>query len=145
MLVKPDDDKRDIQLSDAPPLEMTADALLADFTHYFGRTLGRRTVHTDSPFLYQALVYAARDRIMERWNRTRRDKEAANARTVSYLSLEYLMGRLLYNALLNLGITDEAREALHRIGLNLEEVCERAIGCQNARVVRCFKFTQVYF
>ena len=50
---------------------MTADAILQDFTHYFGRMLGRRTIQVDSPFLYQAVVYAARDRLMERWNQTR--------------------------------------------------------------------------
>ncbi|MBT8071878.1 MAG: glycogen/starch/alpha-glucan phosphorylase, partial [Gammaproteobacteria bacterium] len=42
-----------------------------------------------------------------------------------YLSLEFLMGRLLRNALLNLGITDEASEALDRLGVNLEDVHEQ--------------------
>lgn len=62
----------DIELLQSPPLDMTADAILADFTHYFGRMLGRRTINASSPFLYQSVVYAARDRIMERWNRTDR-------------------------------------------------------------------------
>lgn len=143
MLVKSDDDREEIKLTQGPPLEMSADALLADFTHYFGRNLGRRTVHTDSPFLYQSLVYAARDRIMERWNATRRAKEQADVRSVSYLSLEFLMGRLLHNALLNLGIIDDMREALSRIGLDLEEVCERELdaGLGNGglgRLAACF-------
>ncbi|MEM8817804.1 MAG: hypothetical protein AAGE85_18470 [Pseudomonadota bacterium] len=57
----------DIELLQAPDLPMDADAILKDFTHYFGRMLGRRTIRTRSPFLYQAVVYAARDRLMERW------------------------------------------------------------------------------
>ena len=45
----------DIELLEAPDLPMTADAILKDFTHYFGRMLGRRTIRANSPFLYQAL------------------------------------------------------------------------------------------
>jgi len=115
----------DIELLQSPQLPMTADAILEDFTHYFGRMLGRRTIRTRSPYLYQAVVFAARDRLMERWGRTRIALERDGNRRVAYLSLEFLMGRLLRNALLNLGIEGETREALSRLGLDLEEVYER--------------------
>ena len=115
---------RGIELLQTPPLEMTADAILEDFTHYFGRMLGRRTISTDSPFLYQSVVYAARDRLMERWNATRLAEAHNDHRRVCYLSLEFLMGRLLRNALLNLGMEDDTSEALSRLGLDLEEVYE---------------------
>ncbi len=115
----------DIELLQAPSLPMTADAMLEDFTHYFGRMLGRQTIRTKSPFLYQAVVYAARDRLMERWAKTRNATESADRCRVAYLSLEFLMGRLLSNALLNLGIEDETSEALSRLGLDLEDVYER--------------------
>ena len=125
MSSKPDKQVGDRELLQTSDLPMTADAILSDFTHYFGRLLGRRTIQTDSPFLYQSVVYAARDRLMERWNKTRNANEAVNNRRVSYLSLEFLMGRLLRNALLNLGIEDATTEALERLGLDLEDVCER--------------------
>ncbi len=115
----------DIELLQAPALPMTADAILEDFTHYYGRMLGRRTIRSQSPFLYQAIVFAARDRLMERWGKTRNAAERAGNRRVAYLSLEFLMGRLLRNALLNLGIEDETAAALNRLGLNLEDVFER--------------------
>ena len=115
----------EIELLQAPSLPMTSDAILKDFTHYFGRMLGRRTIRTKSPFLYQAVVFAARDRMMERWGRTRMALERDDNRRVNYLSLEFLMGRLLRNALLNLGIEKETAEALQRIGLDLEDVCDR--------------------
>jgi len=54
----------DIELLQSPSLPMTADSMLEDFTHYFGRMLGRQTIRTKSPFLYQAVVFAARDRLM---------------------------------------------------------------------------------
>ena len=112
-------------LLESSPLPMTADAILEDFTHYFGRMLGRRRIDTKSPFVYQSVVYAARDRLMERWARTQRAAETADCRRVSYLSLEFLMGRLLRNALLNLGIADETTAALDRLGLKLEDIYER--------------------
>lgn len=115
----------DIELLPAAPLELTPDAILRDITHYFGRMLGRRTVHTKLPFLYQAVVYATRDRLMERWGRTRIAVERDNNRRASYLSLEFLMGRLLRNALLNLGIEEQTAEALERIGIRLEDLYDR--------------------
>ncbi len=115
----------DIELLQAPDLPMTTDAIFEDLTHYFGRMLGRRTIRTKLPFLYQAVVYAARDRLMERWGRTRMAIEREDNRRVSYLSLEFLMGRLLRNALLNLDIEGETEEALQRIGLKLEDVYDR--------------------
>jgi starch phosphorylase len=115
----------EVELLQAPELPMTSDAILSDLTHYFGRMLGRRTIRTASPFLYQAVVYATRDRLMERWGKTRMAIERDDNRRVSYLSLEFLMGRLLRNALLNLGIEKETAEALNRIGLDLEDVYDR--------------------
>ena len=132
-----------VELLQAPELPMTSDAILKDFTHYFGRMLGRRTIRTESPFLYQAVVYAARDRLMERWGKTRMAIERDHSRRVSYLSLEFLMGRLLRNALLSLGIEDETTEALNRIGLALEDVYprEQDAGLGNGglgRLAACF-------
>jgi starch phosphorylase len=133
----------EVELLSAPELPMTADAILKDLTHYFGRMLGRRTIRTASPFLYQAVVYATRDRLMERWGKTRMAIERDDNRRVSYLSLEFLMGRLLRNALLNLGIEEETAEALNRIGLELEDVCgrEHDAGLGNGglgRLAACF-------
>jgi len=143
MSAKPDNTNGDRELLQTSELPMTADGILRDFTHYFGRMLGRRTIKVDSPFLYQSVVYAARDRLMERWNKTRNAVEAHDNRRVAYLSLEFLMGRLLRNALLNLGIEDETTAALDRIGLDLEDVCdrERDTGLGNGglgRLAACF-------
>ncbi len=115
----------DFELLQASDLPMDADAILKDFTHYFGRMLGRRTIQSKSPYLYQAVVYAARDRLMERWARTRKSVQRDDNRRVAYLSLEFLMGRLLRNALLNLDLEEATGEALGRLGLELEEVYER--------------------
>ncbi|HZV82072.1 MAG TPA: glycogen/starch/alpha-glucan phosphorylase, partial [Geobacteraceae bacterium] len=65
-----------------------------------------------------------RDRLMERWKNTRYAYEESDCKRGYYLSLEFLMGRTLGNAMLSLGVTDEAAEALHALGLELEDLAE---------------------
>ncbi|WP_424948410.1 glycogen/starch/alpha-glucan phosphorylase [Candidatus Spongiihabitans sp.] len=116
-----------MQLLHAPALKMNADALLQDCAHYFGRMLGRGS-HVNhgalSPGLFEALAYATRTRLMERWSRTNNALQSGQHRRAHYISLEFLMGRLLRNALLSLGIQDQAADALQRIGVELEDVYE---------------------
>jgi starch phosphorylase len=123
--VRPDDTENEIELIESAQLPMTADGVLADFKHYFGRMLGRRTIRTKSPFLYQAVAFTARDRLTERWIRTRQATEQNVNRRTCYLSLEFLMGRLLRNALLSLDIEKPTEEALGRLGLELEDIYDR--------------------
>jgi len=115
----------DMELMNPPPLGMDAESILSDAIHYHSRMLGRRTVYKQENFLYQAVVHATRDRLMERWIETRTNKERSHSKRAVYLSLEFLMGRLLRNALLNLGITGDTTEALQRIGVELEDLHEQ--------------------
>ncbi|MEJ2535296.1 MAG: glycogen/starch/alpha-glucan family phosphorylase, partial [Gammaproteobacteria bacterium] len=122
---------------------MDAEAILADVTPYYTRMLGRRTLSTETPFLYQSLVHANRDRLMERWNQTTIAIEREGSRRACYLSMEYLMGRLLGNALYSLGSTDASSRALNRLGVELEQVLdrERDAGLGNGglgRLAACF-------
>lgn len=107
-----------------PELEMTAEGILDDFARYFGHALGQRPEHESSEFAYKSLVRATRDRLLERWKQTNEAMTSSDSRRVSYLSLEFLIGRLLRNALLNLDIDDETADAMSTAGLNLEEICE---------------------
>ena len=107
-----------------PPLAMDTDGILRSFAHYFLHTLGRRVVSSESPFVYRAIAYVLRDRLFERLNATLRRTEEAESRQACYLSLEYLMGRLLRNAALNLGIDEVCAEACSRLGLSHADVLE---------------------
>ena len=127
MAVRPDDTEKEIEIIESTQLPMTADGVLADFKHYFGRMLGRRTIRTKSPFLYQAVAFTARDRLTERWVRTRQATERDVNRRTCYLSLEFLMGRLLRNALLSLDIEESTEEALGRLGLALEDIYDLSL------------------
>jgi len=86
---------------------------------------------------------AVRDRIIERMIRTQGVHNDGNVRRVYYFSLEYLMGRLLVNNLLNSGILDHTREALTDLGLDLEGLREEEVdmGLGNGglgRLAACF-------
>ncbi|MEW5755479.1 MAG: glycogen/starch/alpha-glucan phosphorylase [Pseudomonadota bacterium] len=124
---------------------MDKKTLSKDFLYYYSRTLGRdrSQAHVTPHYLYEALALTVRDRLMERWKNTRYAYEENSARRTCYLSLEFLMGRALSNAMLNLGITDEATEALYEYGLLMEEIaeCEHDAGLGNGglgRLAACF-------
>ena len=112
------------KLTDLPPLAMDEKSIDEDFLRYYNRTLGRDKQHCTDHYLYEALAYTVRDRLMERWKNTRFAYEEGNARRTCYLSLEFLMGRALGNAMLNLGITDEVASVLYDYGIELEEVAD---------------------
>jgi starch phosphorylase len=69
---------------------------------------------------YLALAHAVRDRLMDRWIRTVESYYHASARTVCYLSAEFLVGPHLGNNLLNMGVLDEARQAAEELGLDFD-------------------------
>jgi glycogen phosphorylase len=82
----------------------------------------RNTVTGDDA--YYALSLAVRDRLVRRWLRTQYEYNKKDTKRVYYLSLEYLMGRILGNALVNMDYYEECREILTRDGYNLEEIME---------------------
>jgi starch phosphorylase len=72
--------------------------------------------------VYQALALTVRDRLFNNTVGTIGKYGGANARRVAYLSAEYLPGPQLANNLLSLGITEAAREAMHSLGYDLDEI-----------------------
>jgi starch phosphorylase len=111
-------------LTELPALGMSPEDVVTDFRRYFGRTLGRDRHCRSAHYPYLALALAVRDRLMERWKSTFYSYYEHDARRACYLSMEFLMGRALGNAMLNLGITDAATEGLANLGLVLEELAE---------------------
>ena len=126
-----------------PPLAMDADGIAQDFQRYFAHTFGRDRDCHSAYYPYKALANALRDRLMERWKRTRQAHDAADCRRTYYLSLEFLMGRALCNAMLNLGVGNAAEQGLFDMGLVLEEISssEPDAGLGNGglgRLAACF-------
>lgn len=73
---------------------------------------------------YVATGYTVRDHVVERWAKTAESYNAKDPKRVYYLSLEFLIGRMLQNAALNLGIEGEIKEGLKSLGHKLEDVVE---------------------
>ncbi|ELW7389116.1 glycogen phosphorylase [Yersinia enterocolitica] len=71
-----------------------------------------------------ATLFAVRDRMVERWLRSNRAQLSQDVRQVYYLSMEFLLGRTLSNALLSMGIYEDIEQALDEMGLNLSELLQ---------------------
>ena len=92
---------------------------------------------------WMATCMAARDQMLERYIDTQAQHASKNVRRVYYLSLEYLMGRVLTNNLVNLQLRDVATAALADLGQDLEAVAdeEADMGLGNGglgRLAACF-------
>ncbi len=130
-------------LTEIPPLSLDAPALIEDYRRYFTYTLGQNKYSRSINYYYKALALTVRDRLMERWKKTRYTYVESQCKRGYYLSLEFLMGRTLGNAMLNLGITDTADQAMHELGINLEDLSGAEIdaGLGNGglgRLAACF-------
>ena len=85
------------------------------------KTLYRKTVdEADEQQKFQAVSFAVKDLIMDRWIATHKQYEIQDAKTVYYLSMEFLVGRALGNNIINLRAEKEIREALDEMGMNLD-------------------------
>ncbi len=130
-------------LTEGPPLAMDVPGIVRGFRHYYTHSLGRDKYCRSANYHYIALALTVRDRLMERWKNTRYAYEESDCKRVCYLSLEFLMGRALGNAALNLGITGKISDALHSLGLEMEDLvdAEHDAGLGNGglgRLAACF-------
>ncbi len=111
-------------ITDLPSLGLEKKDFISDFKRYYSYRLGRDE-HCRSPhYAYEALSLAISDRLVERWKNTYNTYRESDCKKAYYLSMEFLMGRTLSNAMLNLGITDAVAEAMYDLGLEIEELIE---------------------
>ncbi len=84
------------------------------------KMLYRKTLDEATPQeIYQAVSYAVKDDIIDRWIATHKVYKEKNVKKVYYLSMEFLVGRALGNNLLNLGYYEDIKEALDEMGLDI--------------------------
>jgi starch phosphorylase len=88
------------------------------FDHLVQPELARPRQH------FEAASRLVRDLLAQRWIKTRETRERENPKRVYYLSMEFLIGRLLTNNLINLRAEPQVRQALQRAGISLEQVVE---------------------
>jgi len=105
-------------------LGMDRASIKRSFAQHIEYTLGKDEFSATPRDFFRSLALTARDRMFDRWSETQQGYHFRDDRRVYYLSLEYLVGRLLSDSLLNLGIHEQARAALEDLGINLAEVLE---------------------
>lgn len=96
----------------------------AEIQRHLKFTLGHHADSADPNYLYRALAIAVRDRLVSDWMATQDRIKTSGQKRVFYLSLEFLVGRSLSNAVLNLDLEDSVRDALKAYGTTLEETAE---------------------
>ena len=82
-------------------------------------------LEVDAKYYYRAAAIAIRDQLSHRWNTTQKKFDESTDRKVHYLSLEFLLGRSLNNAIQNIGLDESMRLGLHEFGVELEELVEQ--------------------
>jgi starch phosphorylase len=122
---------------------MDGNSVVEDFRRYFSRTLGRDDINEAAYHVYTSFAMAWRDRLVECWKKTQSAYDEQDSKRAYYLSLEFLMGRALGNAMLNLDVDESTADALKNAGLVLEEIVdqEQDAGLGNGglgRLAACF-------
>jgi glycogen phosphorylase len=128
---------------DSPRTGLEVGALKDAFIDNLFGVQGRSLAAATRNDCYMALAYTVRDRLLERWIRTRDTYFERDVRMVCYLSAEFLTGPHLENNLVNLGIYHEVRQAMEELNLDLEELIiqEEEPGLGNGglgRLAACF-------
>ena len=100
------------------PRPALASAIVDTLVHRIGKDAQAARSHD----WLAATILTLRNEIIERWMQSTKEAHAAGAKRVYYLSLEFLIGRLLRDALSNLRHNDEVAEALASLGVNLAEI-----------------------
>ncbi len=124
-------------------LGTTAEAIRNGFLHHLKYTLAKDEYSATDHDRYFALALAVRDRLAERWLATSVTYHKNHVKRAYYLSMEYLMGRVMGNNVINLSLEEAVREAMRELGLtwdHLREV-ERDAGLGNGglgRLAACF-------
>lgn len=99
--------------------------LQRSFLRHLQYTLVKDKYSATKADLYQALAYAVRDVLVDRWLDTQQSYYINDAKRVYYISMEFLMGRTLGNSLINLGVMEEWQTALKQMGIDADDLQEQ--------------------
>lgn len=98
----------------------TRDAIVDKLTY----AVGKHAAVAGPRDWFVATALTVRDRVVERWIASNDEAHRTRRKRVYYLSLEFLIGRLLIDALTNMEMIEETRAALAGLGVDLEELRE---------------------
>ncbi|HUP49754.1 MAG TPA: glycogen/starch/alpha-glucan phosphorylase [Thermoanaerobaculia bacterium] len=107
------------------PGGLDPDSIVETFANRMMYSVARDHFNATDLDAFHALAYAVRDRLMDRWFVTQDTYYRVDAKRVYYLSLEFLLGRLLVSNMINLGAEKQHLEAMQRVGFAIDELAER--------------------
>ena len=118
-------------------------SLQEDFVNHLEFSLAKDRYSATKLDFYKCIALLVRDRLFERWIETQQAYYDKDVKRIYFISMEYMMGRLLGNNMLNLGLTETISAALWELGLTLEELqsAENDAGLGNGglgRLAACF-------
>ena len=102
----------------------TPDDLESRFINHVETTLARSMYNCDDLAAYQALSNSLRDKLILQWNKTQQLYTIKDTKRLYYLSLEFLMGRALDNAMINLDAKEICKKSVDELGFNLEDIIQ---------------------
>ncbi len=122
---------------------MDVDSFREDIKQHLRYTLAKDEYSSTDWDSYRSVVLSVMDRLHDRWINTQQSYYKNDDKRVYYLSMEYLIGRLLDNMLVNLGMQDVAAEAMQEVGLDYDKIrnAEWDAGLGNGglgRLAACF-------
>ncbi|KAJ9608255.1 Non-essential glycogen phosphorylase [Cladophialophora chaetospira] len=100
----------------------TKDEFESEAVKHIETTLARSLFNCDELAAYSGTALAFRDRLIIDWNKTQQRQSFADQKRLYYLSLEFLMGRALDNAMLNVGLKNVAKDGLADLGFRIEDI-----------------------
>ena len=101
---------------------LSTDDLRRSIEHRLKYSMGKDPEHASAYDWRVALSLALRDRIVDPWFESTRTTYREQRKRVYYLSMEFLIGRLIQDAVTNLGLEDACRQALADLGQNCDEL-----------------------
>ena len=107
--------------------QMTVEAIKKSIVYKLIFLIGRSPREASQRDWLNATLHAVRDLVTEGWITTARQTRAEDSRRVYYLSMEFLIGRTLSNAMIAEGIYGLAQEALSELNVDLEEILEKEV------------------
>ena len=110
--------------SSKPFLHSDQHSIEHSLTNHLMYTVGKSVKAASERDWYDTSAHTVRDHLIERWSKTVESQYEQDPKRVYYLSLEFLIGRTLSNAALNLGIEPSLRKGLLTLGQELEQVEE---------------------
>ncbi|KAI9211490.1 hypothetical protein DS838_003635 [Geotrichum bryndzae] len=102
----------------------TKEEFQGEFVRHVETTLARSLYNCDELAAYQAASQAIRDRLIVAWNKTQQKHTLRDPKRIYYLSLEFLMGRAMDNAMLNLKVKELTGDGVSGFGFRLEDLIE---------------------